>query len=137
MSYIGGITVVYGDNINQKPSNAISEINSNDPDINKGFKGKFVWLVPEWTSNPTKAVGNFEIVISDLEISGMQDLSKGAGGKYRYLRPYRDNHRAIEIGLLRLRTIKMTKPYGGWDAITTDINEGRGGDFLYILLRWE
>ena len=75
--------VVYGDHIDQKPNGAIRESTGQDPDINKGHKGKFVWIVPTWTDDPNGALNGFEVIITDNEIPGLQDLAKGAGGKFR------------------------------------------------------
>ncbi|KAI1346400.1 hypothetical protein F5Y01DRAFT_319767 [Xylaria sp. FL0043] len=139
-SYISGIKVVYGQNA---PSDHISEINKGVPDINHNFGGEYVWLVPEWTQDRDKAVTYFEVVITGSSQAGMSDLAKGAGGKYRYLVPQADVH--IEKKLKRLALYRKSNSEGpvhesdikdrGYTDFSTDINAGRGGDYLHLI--WE
>lgn len=44
------IQVMYTDQSIDRPQNVITDTFGGSPDVNKGFKGKYVWLVPIWTS---------------------------------------------------------------------------------------
>ncbi|KAI3322313.1 hypothetical protein HD806DRAFT_536151 [Xylariaceae sp. AK1471] len=139
-SYISGIKVVYGENA---PSDRISEINKGVPDINHNFGGEYVWLVPEWTEDRDKAVTYFDVLITGSSQASKSDLAKGASGKYRYLVPQADVH--IEKKLKRLALYRKSNSEGpvhgsdikdrGYTDFSTDINAGRGGDYLYLI--WE
>ena len=82
------------------------------------------------------------------------DLAKGAGGDYRFLsyckgqdatdqQHYRNNDHeacnkdktAIKRAALWRRGSDTTTPPQGWTWISADLNEGRGGDYLYIVTR--
>jgi len=79
-------------------------------------------------------------VISDNLGAGASDLAKGAGGKFRYLEFQKGGStRVAKLTLLR-STEKVTSDevqklgYNGW---TSDINEGRGGNFLHLIWKNE
>ncbi|KAI9798907.1 MAG: hypothetical protein M1833_004410 [Piccolia ochrophora] len=111
-------------------------------DINKGFGGKYVWLIPNYSSsNINGAITIFYEVIPG-GANTTPDLAKGAGGTFRYLKwqgqaycpgddfwfcPY-----VKEVKLWRNGSPKSSPP-SGYDAMTTDINEARGGDYLYVV----
>ncbi|KAH7100080.1 hypothetical protein BKA62DRAFT_620562, partial [Auriculariales sp. MPI-PUGE-AT-0066] len=129
--------VVYGDHESQAPPNAVHEINNNSNDLNHGFGGKFVWLVPQGNSNQQEATGGYDLALSDSAMAGYDDIGKGAGGKFRYLvKRSQPNAKIDEIGLLRSSAINGVKDVpDGWTGMSTDLNDGRGKSFLYLLYR--
>ncbi|PWY72994.1 hypothetical protein BO70DRAFT_399068 [Aspergillus heteromorphus CBS 117.55] len=130
------VQVTWGKNTSSEPSDAIHTVDQNGGDINAGQGGDYVWLSPKWQSNESNAVSNVRIIIQANADSSYKDLAHGAGGDYRYLRLERDGDKKItEIRLLRR---KDSVDFGtvqslGFDAYSTDINKGRGGDFLYLV----
>lgn len=72
----------------------------------------------------------------------MSDLAKGVGGDYRYLVPQVDVQ--IEKKLKRLALYRKSNSEGpvhesdikdrGYTDFLTDINAGRGGDYLHLIL---
>ncbi|CAG2165231.1 unnamed protein product [Oppiella nova] len=98
-------------------------------DINKGFKGEYVWLRPEYTTNKRKAATGFHIMISgerlyDANDVHHRDLAIGAGGQYRYLI-------AEYNGPNKITTVWLSEDKQGCGS-TGDINAGRGGRYLYL-----
>jgi hypothetical protein len=138
MLFLKEIDVVYTEDAVSKPENSLQEIDGGNADINAGFGGKFVWLVPIWTTDRTKAATSVEIIAQKAENSNYEDLAKGAGGEYRYLKIFRDPTAGVGITRLRLlRTMSSTTlpSTRGWKHCTGDINMRRKGDFLYLC--WE
>ncbi|KAI9327976.1 hypothetical protein BDR26DRAFT_874636, partial [Obelidium mucronatum] len=146
--YISSFTVVY----TQFPHGNVQEIHGNGTgDINQGFGGKYVHICLNRTSNPALAITGFTFhrepaANIPLPTSSEQDLAKGAGGDYRYLRAVKQRTGEGEVqgkGAAAARKVKdvwlwRTKDENdlppsamGFDR-TTDINEGRGGDYLYL-----
>ena len=73
--------------------------------------------------------------------SSLQDMAKGAGGAYRYLKQQdgRDAPvRITDVALFRSKKQQFLSvdPSNGWHESTFDINEGRGGDFLYVVWKF-
>ncbi|PLB45807.1 hypothetical protein P170DRAFT_252922 [Aspergillus steynii IBT 23096] len=135
-SYLSDIDVVYGTDKSWEPSDAIHVVDANNGDINAGYGGEFVWLVPKWSFESDNAVSNIRILIQGDSDGNYKDLAKGAGGKFRYLRLERDGHDKItDVRLLRRddevkwETVKSL----GFDGFTNDINDGRGKSFLYLV----
>ncbi|OXV09573.1 hypothetical protein Egran_02664 [Elaphomyces granulatus] len=134
--YLNNIAVSYGDAPSSEPSDAISTIDGNNGDINAGQKGKYVWLSPKWSSESSNAVSNIRIIIQKENDPNFEDLAKGAGGDYRYLRL--EKNESDKIHALRLLRRKDEVNYEtihalGFDGFSTDINKGRGGDYLYLV----
>ncbi|KAK3385119.1 hypothetical protein B0H63DRAFT_522460 [Podospora didyma] len=139
-----------------KPSDAINEINGQSPDINKGFGGcgvsknqassihksthatvltdrgnphRYVWLVPRRAPRPRMMVDKFWTDIRNSRDEGRNDdLAKGAGGDYRYF-SWSNDMSATQAG------DAQSNPPGGWDHKSDDINKGCGGDYLYLVWR--
>ncbi|KAL4908315.1 hypothetical protein BDW74DRAFT_175005 [Aspergillus multicolor] len=139
MPYLESIDVRYGADPSTEPSNGIKTVDGSSADINDRFGGDFVWLVPIYTSNAGSAVSNIRVIIQGDPDSGYYDLAKGAGGDYRYLRMERDGGSKItEVKLLRrddeadFATVQAL----GFQGLSSDINEGRGKDFLYLVWKY-
>ncbi|KAL2061454.1 hypothetical protein VTL71DRAFT_7727 [Oculimacula yallundae] len=138
--WVGSVFPSYGDHLSDKPDNTISVIDNANGDINHGMGGKFVWLVAQYHGNWSTAISDIRVVISDTLGNGASDLAKGAGGKFRYLEFQKGGStRAAQLTLLR-SSKKVTSDrvhelgYSGW---TSDINTGRGGDFLHLIWKNE
>ncbi|KAJ5531577.1 hypothetical protein N7527_004970 [Penicillium freii] len=121
MSYLQGIDVVYGDHAGEKPSNSIEVIDNKSGDINQGFHG------------------NLSIKIQSMKELFDFDLAKDTGGDYRYL--HFDTHGSHRIGRVALVRSDRRIDFNwvdrlGWNGFTSDINEGRHGDYLYIIWKW-
>ncbi|KAI0686949.1 hypothetical protein BC835DRAFT_428915 [Cytidiella melzeri] len=104
-------------------------------DINYQLGGKFVWLVPEYTTDLNAAATSFQISIQSIADLAFDDLAKGAGGDYRYLEPTYDpkvRSKVTEVQLLRSDAPVKTAP-SGWQGITKDINAGRQRSYLYVV----
>uniref|UniRef100_T1IT88 Uncharacterized protein n=1 Tax=Strigamia maritima TaxID=126957 RepID=T1IT88_STRMM len=136
-NFLKNIKVVYtgeGDAAS-KPSNSLVEVDGWNADINGGFDGDHVWLVPVWTTNPAIAATSIEVIIQRRENNRYSNLARGAGGPYRYLKMITDsvsNERITNLKLWRSKD-KTSKPsLEGWKGWTGDINADRGGDYLYI-----
>lgn len=74
-------------------------------------------------------------VVQHRSNSAYADLAAGARGKYRYLKMVKEspsNKRIKSVGLLRsFKCINNIREFG-WDECTSDINEMRHGDYLYL-----
>ncbi|KAI0404132.1 hypothetical protein F4802DRAFT_607591 [Xylaria palmicola] len=137
-SYVSGVKVSYGETA---PSDKIEEINKGEADINNGFGGEYVWLTTEWTDDLDKAATYFEVRITGSAQAGLDDLAKGAGGDYRYLIAQQDAH--VEKKIRRLALYRKSNSEGpvtssdiagrGYTDFSTDINAGRGGDYLHLI----
>ncbi|PIL26817.1 hypothetical protein GSI_11078 [Ganoderma sinense ZZ0214-1] len=127
--------VVYGDQPSQAPSERVRELHGESDDINYQYGGKYVWLVPRYTSSYSTAAVGFEIVIQGDANGSLKDLAKGAGGDFRYLLPIKDvtkEAKVTQVALLRLDGDLGRRP-AGWSGNTIDINKNRGKTFLYLL----
>lgn len=101
---------------------------------------RFVYLKPVFTNQVKEALTDVRVRIEDNAWSGgSTDLASGAGGKFRYLQFNKDgnNDQKYEAAaLLRRAGIPATiNDAPKFNVITTDINAGRGGDFLYVVFK--
>jgi len=64
------IDVVYTDSSSQRPRDLIEDAIYGEHDINRGFGGKFVWLVPSWTKS---RVNNLLLVLYDHDLHDYHD----------------------------------------------------------------
>ena len=96
---------------------------------------RYVWLVPQYTTEPHRAATGFEIVIQGGQDPALDDLAKGAGGDFRYLLPMQDitQKRKVVQVVLRRQDQDLHRTPDGWDGRTIDINKNRGKTFLYLL----
>jgi len=140
--FIENIQVIYGDHPANAPEGRVREIAGKSDDINAGFKGKYVWLSPVYTTNSEKAATSFDVIIQGSWREGWLDLAKDAGGDYRYLvavHDQRDSKKITELTLFRtsewIDGQKPTERIKGWgyDGTTGDINKDRGGEFLHLI----
>ena len=102
--------------------------------------GRFVFLKPNYTNQISKALTDCRVRIQDKSWSGgTSDLASGAGGKYRYLQFNTDaeNPAKYEAAALlrRAGSSASINDAPGFNVLTTDINAGRGGDYLYVAFK--
>jgi len=132
-TYLFSIKVVYQ---SVMPKNAISELDGKPADVNYGFGGVPVWLVPVYTEAGGAAVTEFGVKIQRHEDKRFSNLAQGTRGAYRYLSPGfspRSTDKITEIRLFRPDD-ETALPPRGWDTITRNINDGRGG-YLYLICK--
>ncbi|KAK1714470.1 uncharacterized protein CLUP02_15776 [Colletotrichum lupini] len=110
------------------------------PDCNNSFGGEYTYVVKSFTTDPSQAVTGLSIEItgdSDPALGG--DLAKGAGGDFRYVVTSQDLKlptRISEVQLWRSPNDSVSLAdaiNAGWDGISTDINHGRSGAYLYLV----
>merc|ERR1711933_317227 len=115
----------------------IKEVDGSGDDLNKGFGGSYMYLWACTTSCSTDAVTGMVVFQSNTGNGQLgQDIAKEAGGDYRYIITKKETgEQKVDVTSLKLwRTGSSdSKPskYGYTDW-TTDINNGRGGDYLYV-----
>ncbi|KAI4162200.1 MAG: hypothetical protein LQ342_004220 [Letrouitia transgressa] len=147
-NFFTGFKTVYGDRIGEKPADAIRELTGQSSDINYGFVGKFVWICPQYSPNNddtqqqhiiwfAKRSGNDAPSWTNGGQTG--DLAQGAGDDRRYLLwgrnvwvPYYRNAAIVDVALWRSKTSQI-KPPSPFRMMTANINEGRAGDYLYVV----
>ncbi|KAI1787223.1 hypothetical protein LXA43DRAFT_1098442 [Ganoderma leucocontextum] len=133
--FISPIDVIYGDQPSQAPSERLRDLNWEGDDINYQYGGKFVWLIPRYTTQRSAAVIGFEMAIQEGADGTLKDLAKGAGGDFCYLLPIKDvtkEAKVTQVALLRLNGSLGQCP-AGWSGNTMDINKNRGKTFPYLL----
>ncbi|KAI1182489.1 hypothetical protein F5B17DRAFT_185212 [Nemania serpens] len=123
-----------------QPDEVVSEIRGQSSDINAGFGGKYVWLHPEWTSVKDEAMSNLSFKKSSTPVRNYNDLAMGAGGNFRYIQASRGGSEGItKVGLFRVKQqlppdeIQSRIEQSGFTHYSSDMNEGRSGDYLYLL----
>ncbi|KAG6812464.1 hypothetical protein H0H92_002729 [Tricholoma furcatifolium] len=141
-AFVKNLTVVYGNLSSQAPQDRVRELSGGSDDINANQGGSYVWLVPEMTTDVSEAITTFDLFIQSKPDSRYTDIAAGTGGSYRYLVPVRQSNEDSFITKLTL----VRSPYaissmpnvtyiGIAQGATSDINAGRGGNYLY--LSWE
>lgn len=133
--YLKDIMVVYTKDKVSKPADSIEDIKGLNSDINAGFGGDFVWLVPVWTSVASEGATSVELITQSDENKKYSDLAKGTGGDFRYLKMIRNpitKTRIVDVKLYRTGSRSSKPTEFGFDFYTADINAGRRGDYLYL-----
>ncbi|KAK6352055.1 hypothetical protein TWF718_005204 [Orbilia javanica] len=106
-------------------------------DINHGHKGEYVFIHVERDPH-ARGMTDVALFITDSD-EGDGDLAKGAGGKYRYLIPREEISEGYIVEVALWRGHIDSAPYGWKWAyhpyVSADINNGRGGDYLYFLYK--
>lgn len=93
-----------------------------------------MWLVPRYDVDSARAITGIDIAIQWHGDPARSDLAKGAGDQFRFLIPRfdQDANKIHDIHLLRMDGgIGRVPP--GYNGHSSDINEGRRGDFLYLI----
>jgi hypothetical protein len=143
------LEVITSDRYGENPPYGFSKI---DYDLNRNAKGKYIFVChkrekisvagrpedPEPITDIYIATGdNSSPPIPDGYLKIDKDLNEGAGGKYIYL-CYTRNPGKAEKGLpirsvcvVGGNTYATPAPYG-FVKIETDLNQGAGGDFIFL-----
>ncbi|KAG5644033.1 hypothetical protein DXG03_009185 [Asterophora parasitica] len=132
-TYLKSLEVYYTSSEVSAPGDRIPENSGQSSDINYRFGGKFVWLVPRYTTNTKEALTRFDVVIQPDEDKHHNDLAKGAGGKFRYLIHVNQKTDLLITKAGLLRSSSSISGTDGWGAKTIDINKGREGSYLYVV----
>lgn len=143
VEFVRELGVAFGDNEGDAPDERVREVHRQSDDTNAGHKGKYVWLVPQYTLQAGDAATAFEVRIQGSSMAGMGDLASGAGGDYRYAvtsRDRRQTQKVVEVKLWRsdsqVTPDQVKKELGNnWAGPSRDINENRGGAYLYLVWR--
>ncbi|KAL7266725.1 hypothetical protein RUND412_010719 [Rhizina undulata] len=137
IEFISGFNVVYGVPGYEPPQNrvrALGDANQSD-NINHGFNGSFAWIVPTRTMDRFSGFTSFNILVQVAADPEKTNLAAGDGGNNRYINPINDDDIddiIYDVALLRSQNAVADAPLG-YDGISTNINAGRGGDFLYLV----
>ncbi|KAH6989989.1 hypothetical protein EDB80DRAFT_815995, partial [Ilyonectria destructans] len=132
--FVSSLKVDYSDD---QPAGSIREINGQSADINKGFDGEYVWVIPQRASRPSEMVDTIWVDIASEKDPSRNDIAAGAGGDYRYFQWSRNmnvDRFITDIALWRSDDDQSTPP-SGWDGMSSDINRSRSGDYLYLVWR--
>ncbi|KAG6863438.1 hypothetical protein C0991_005773 [Blastosporella zonata] len=141
--FIKDLRVVTGDQPSNAPGNRVRDWFGGSDDINYGQGGKYIWLVPEYTTKVSEALTIFDLAIQSNADPRYTDIAMGSGGKYRYLIPVTQSNINLYITHLSLARFDSDM-YSSLGNITfrglpqghtQDLNGGRGGTFLYLV--WE
>ncbi|KHO01883.1 Heat-labile enterotoxin IIB, A chain [Metarhizium album ARSEF 1941] len=130
---IKGLRVAYGD----RPRDAVREIADKSDDINHGFGGEYVWLVPEYTLDPDEACTAF-MTSTRQPKEGHPSVTKGAEGTAMYIRCAKapDGEKIRRAMLVRgLGSEERVKFFdnGTFDGETANLNWYRGTDKAELL----
>ncbi|EXF83910.1 hypothetical protein CFIO01_03933 [Colletotrichum fioriniae PJ7] len=140
--YISALTVqASNDSSFFPPGTCVDESGDlGSPDCNNSFGGEYTYVVKSFTTDPSQAITGLSIEItgdSNPALGG--DMAKGAGGDFRYVVTSQDLNlptRISEVQLWRSPNDSVTLAdaiNAGWDGISTDINHGRSGAYLYLV----
>ncbi|KAI0260945.1 hypothetical protein BC834DRAFT_898168 [Gloeopeniophorella convolvens] len=137
VNWLVGMTVIYTGSASSAPADRVRDLHGGADDINKGFGGEYVWLVPIWSTDTKQALSGFDLAIQGMPDARFSDLAKGAGGDWRYLIPARAPGAGAFITDVRLvrRDSWAGSPPAGYTGQSGDINRGRKGDWLYLVWR--
>lgn len=148
-------TAVYTDKGNE-PSDALKDINGGSSDLNSGFGGNFVYLCKRhWTSDRSEALTDFY-----FHRTSYNDMPKGPNAGWpdysgdladgenpysshmmrwlSYVQNGRNQNVVRDAALCRMSNASggsKGNPPDGWKWISADLNQKRGGEYLYIVTR--
>jgi hypothetical protein len=138
--YIKNLHPVLGkDKEKDMPQDALCDFEKRSNDLNDGHLGmgiltKSCWLVPEYTSDSSQAATGFHVLVQDKKDERYVDIGQGTGGSYRYVIPLHEPNKpkCTDVKLFRTSDKALTPVAQGFTGFSRDINEGRGGDYLYL-----
>ncbi|KAF5620235.1 hypothetical protein F52700_11555 [Fusarium sp. NRRL 52700] len=141
-SYVSALTVHASDDCNFFPAGTCVDASpaKGSADCNNGHDGDYTYVVKSYTTDPSRAITGFDIVITgSCDYPELVDIAKGAGGDYRYVVTSRDLNLPTRIGDVQLwrsrdDPVSLSDVAAfGWDGISTDINHRRSGAYLYLV----
>ncbi|KZT02322.1 uncharacterized protein LAESUDRAFT_716930 [Laetiporus sulphureus 93-53] len=138
VEFIKCLNVVCSDTPGGAPIDRVREIHGGKTDINAGFEGQYVSLVPEYTTSVDDACTSFDIIIHERSMPGYRDLAGGADGDFRHAVPVKNICENMKITGIKLWRSSDSVNYDqvedeGFNGMSTNINEGRKGDWLYLV----
>lgn len=79
----------------------------------------------------------FNVVISPQRNDSYGDIAMGARGDYRYIVPVFDPNNILKVyeAAVLVSGSAITTPPGPFSGMTSDINAGRHGEYLYVAWR--
>lgn len=95
--FIQYMDVAYGDKESDAPEDRVRTLQRASEDINHGFGGKYVWMVPYWTFDADRAATSFDIFIQKDRNPAWKDLAKGADGDFRYVYSNHDDYQTRKV----------------------------------------
>ncbi|KAG8667783.1 hypothetical protein FPOAC2_12982 [Fusarium poae] len=137
--YISALTVHAFNNSDVFPPGTCVDAspNQSSSDCNNCFGGEYTYVVKSFTTTDSRAITGLSIEIVGERNPALQDMAKGTGGDYRYVITSQD------LALpTRVNGVQLWRSFNGpvtlvdtvgWDGISTDINSGRGGAYLYLV----
>lgn len=130
--YVKDIYAGIKDEYGYTHKNMVREYFGKNCDVNSGFGGCYTYVMRvEPTEDASQAATGFKLVRSKNEKKGYgHDYAAKTGGDYRYIISVRDGQRPVEWDNVKLFRGERSVP-SGWEK-THDLNEGRGGDYLYL-----
>jgi len=140
--YLFNLIAMYANEAYLQPDEVVDEIEGQSSDMNAGLGGKYVWLHPEWTSVKEEAISDLSFKKSSTPVRNYNNLAmdSNTGGDFRYIQASRDGSGMVtKVGLFRVKQklspeeIKSRIQQSGFTHYSSDINEGRGGTYLYLL----
>lgn len=130
--YVKNVEVISFDRENT-PENVVKCCGGKGNDLNKGFGGKFTYLVAKSTTNRKDAATGFHLVRNKNSMKGKgRDFAEGAGGDHRYIERETTGNKPILWNTLELYR-DGKNAYSGAKSHTVDLNQGRKKDFLHLL----
>ncbi|KIP01434.1 hypothetical protein PHLGIDRAFT_80597, partial [Phlebiopsis gigantea 11061_1 CR5-6] len=134
--YVERLDVVFGNDENDMPTDCIHAISGQNSNIDFQAGGKFIWLVPIYTTDVARAATSFDVLIQSYEDPKLNDLARRAGGDFRYVVPRADrklSDKIVEVGILRSDK-PLGRPPPGWHGYcVNDLNKGRRKGCLYVV----
>lgn len=126
-------------------------------DLNKGAKGKYIFLCYRETTNANEAVRGLKILEGENAAAPggytkiARDLNAGSGGAYLFLAfskgnnagsPIRDIKFDVSTSSLEKRNVGANRglavvvpTISEFTYLKTDLNKGAGGSFIYLMYR--
>ncbi|KAF7357555.1 Variant-surface-glycoprotein phospholipase C [Mycena sanguinolenta] len=107
-------------------------------DCNHGFGGDYTWVVAVTTTDPTQAITGISVDVTSSSIDGLSDMASSTSGDFRYVKTSSDPNspKITAAALWRSPDDSVSLAdvqAAGWAGMTSDINSGRSGDYLYIV----
>ncbi|CZR66865.1 uncharacterized protein PAC_16766 [Phialocephala subalpina] len=141
--YVRDIQIVFMDKKDENTPllpTPCTELSGQSCNINEGFGGSYVYIRPLLTTNPQEGIHSLTTWTSK-DTFAYENLSKGTNTNNRYVIPVRspppDPESKPMTGLFLLRSEKAEtiQDHPGFTGMTSNINEGRGKSFLYLIWR--
>ncbi|KAH6980238.1 PLC-like phosphodiesterase [Fusarium venenatum] len=137
--YISALTVQASNASNFFPTGTCVDVSPDQgsPDCNNGFSGEYTYVVKSFTTDPSQAITGLSIDITGDSNPALGDMANGTGGDFRYVITSQNLTLPIRISDVQLwrspdDPVTLADAVG-WDGISTDINHGRSGAYLYLV----